>query len=245
MRRTARLTETFLIGLSVLGLGTTVTGQEPTQAVPNALKSQDRLGVPVWKARHEKFLERSNAGDVGLLFVGDSITQGWEGVPAIWDRFYGSRKAANYGIGGDQTGHVLWRLEHDELKNIAPKAVVLMIGTNNLGADRDEDIARGIAAVVTDLRKALPEAKILLLGVFPRSEKQDHFRERIKAINDHIRILDDGKTVRYLDIGPVFLEADGTISKQIMPDFLHLSGAGYQRWAEAIEPTLWTLLNEK
>ncbi len=244
MRHPARLGVSFAIGLAALVGNGWVVGQEPEKPTPNALKPQDR-DLPFWQQMHQRFLDRGHQGDIGVLFLGDSITQGWESVPKIWDRYYAPRKAANFGIGGDQTGHVLWRIDHDELKGIDPKAVVLMIGTNNLGGDKDGDIIDGIKAVVGEIREALPRTKILLLGVFPRAEKPGEMRERIKTINQGIAGLDDGQALKYLDIGSAFLEADGTISKEVMPDFLHLSPAGYRRWADAIEPTLWSLVDEK
>lgn len=217
-------------------LGQTATVREATTPVP-------REGA--WMNMHEEFLARTKAGNVDLLFLGDSITQGWRGVRKIWDRYYAPRNAANYGIGGDKTEHVLWRLEHGEIDGIKPKVVVLMIGTNNVRRDEPSDIAAGITAIVKTLRKKLPDTKILLLGVFPRSRTPDQARERVKAVNDRIAGLDDGKAVKYLDIAPRFLEPDGTISSEIMPDYLHLSSKGYRIWADAIEPTLWSMLEGK
>ena len=234
-----------LAGMALAALTASAVAQDPKTSAPNALTAQERT-QPWWQGMHQSFLERAKQGDVGLLFIGDSITQGWGNAPKVWDRFYGPRKPANFGIGGDQTGHLLWRIDHDELKGISPKAVVLMIGTNNLGSDKDADIAAGIEAVVKAIRAKLPDAKLLLLGVFPRSEKPtEQARGRIKDINERISKLDDGKSIHYLDIGKVFLEDDGTLSKEIMPDFLHLSTKGYRRWADAIEPTLWSLVDEK
>ena len=172
-----------------------------------------------------------------LLFLGDSITDGSAGGgKAVWEKNYAPLKAANFGIGGDQTQHVLWRIQNGELDGIKPKVAVLMIGTNNLGGNTDEEIADGIKAIVAELHKQTPETKLLLLGVFPRGIKaNDSNRARIKNINSIIAKLDDGgKTVKYLDIGDKFLEADGTLPKSIMPDALHPNGKGYEIWAEAI-----------
>ena len=179
---------------------------------------------------------------VGILFVGDSITDGWRGRGKdVFEKTYGSMDPFNIGIGGDRTQHVLWRLDHGEVEGISPKVAMLMIGTNNTGPNpSDEAIADGIKACVEDIHKHLPEAKILLLGVFPRSEKADApIRARIKHINEIISKLDDGgKTVKYLDIGDKFLAADGTLPKDIMPDYLHPNAKGYQIWADAVKPTL-------
>ncbi len=226
-------------------------------------KSDDPFEVPVntaivpeprpgpWVRQHEAFLERAKKGDVDLLFLGDSITAGWNGAGPVWSRYYGARKAANFGIGGDRTQHVLWRLENGEAEGIKPRVVVLMIGTNNVGRNTEPEIAEGVKAVVTRLREKFPETRVLLLGVFPRGLNRDKSQvttapdARIGRINRRLARLDDGKSVRYLDIGVDFLDATGQIPGAIMPDYLHLSRKGYQAWADAIEPTLWELLDEK
>jgi lysophospholipase L1-like esterase len=196
-----------------------------------------------WMKQHESFVERAKEGNIDLLFLGDSITQGWGGGgKGVWERFYGPRNTANFGIGGDRTQHVLWLLENGEVDGIKPKVAVLMIGTNNLGSDAPDEIAKGVVAIVKKLREKLPETKILLLAIFPRDENPSARRERLKSVNEQIARLDDGSMVRYLDIGPSFLNPDGTISKEVMPDFLHLSSKGYRIWADAMEPTLWSML---
>jgi lysophospholipase L1-like esterase len=200
--------------------------------------------------RHKQFLEIAKKGEVGVVFIGDSITQGWggkgdRGGDTAWKKYFEPLKAANFGIGGDQTGHVLWRItEGKELDDITPKVAVLMIGTNNSGRDNAEQIAEGITLIVKTIHQKTPKTKILLLGVFPRGEKPGTpIRAKLGDINKTIAKLDDGgKTVKYLDIGEKFLEPDGTLSKEIMPDFLHLSAKGYEIWAEAINPTLQSLL---
>ena len=195
-------------------------------------------------ARHKEFLAIAKKGDVEVLFLGDSITQGW-GNNKTWQKHFAPLKAANFGIGGDQTGHVLWRItEGKELEGITPKVAVLMIGTNNSGRDSAEQIAEGITLIVKTIHQKTPKTKVLLLGVFPRGEKAGTpIREKLAKINTIVSMLDDGgKTVKYLDIGAKFLEKDGTLTKEIMPDYLHLSGKGYEIWAEAITPTLTGML---
>ena len=223
--------------LALLASAFPTVAQEESTTAP-----VDRPGA--WQKLHEQYVERSNQGEVELLFVGDSITFGWNNNgKATWERFYGPRKAANIGIGGDRTQHVLWRLDHGEVDGIAPKVAVLMIGTNNLGSNTPEQIAEGVAADVQALRTKLPETKVLLLAIFPRDPEPSARRERLEAVNHRIaKLADTDEKVTYLDIGPHFLDADGTISKEIMPDFLHLSPQGYRIWADAMEPTLWSLL---
>ncbi|MDR3634486.1 MAG: platelet-activating factor acetylhydrolase IB subunit [Isosphaeraceae bacterium] len=236
-----------LAALAVLVCGPTAPGQEPKKkAAPESATVPKPREGNAWVKMHESFLERAKKGDVDLLFLGDSITQGWGGNgKEVWERFYGPRHAANFGIGGDRTQHVLWRLENGEVEGIKPKVAVLMIGTNNSGANSGDEIAEGVEAIVKKLHEKLPETKVLLLAVFPRGEKPNPTREKLAAVNQRIAKLDDGKTVKYLDIGPKFLNEDGTLSKDIMPDFLHLTSKGYRIWADAIEPTLWSMLDEK
>ncbi len=206
-----------------------------------------------WVKRHEGFVQIAKQGGVDLLFLGDSITDFWRrtephtGGKKIWDATYANQRAANFGISGDRTQHVLWRLQNGELNGISPKAVVLMIGTNNTGFERDTttprntpaEAAEGVAAIVRTLRAKLPQTKILLLAVFPRGEKPDHpQRKQVAELNRLISPLADGKNVRFLDIGQKFLNADGTMPNAIMPDFLHPGERGYEIWAAAIKQPL-------
>jgi lysophospholipase L1-like esterase len=226
-------------GLGVVCLiatGLSACAQGPETVVPKP------RGGP-WMGLHHRFVERAKQGKVDLLFLGDSITQGWN-ENEVWKRFYGPRNAANFGIGGDRTQHVLWRIQNGELETIEPKVVVLMIGTNNTSSASAEEIAQGITAIVEELRHRLPKAKILLLGVFPRGPKPDATREKLDSVNALIAKLDDGAHVKFLDIGKAFLNEDGAIAREIMPDYLHLSGKGYRIWADAMEPTLWSMLDE-
>lgn len=214
--------------------------------VPSTLKPEPREGG--WMDRHNSFNERVKQGDVDLLFIGDSITQGWEGAGKdVWAKHYGPRKAVNLGIGGDRTQHVLWRLENGNIAGIKPKLAVLMIGTNNSNGEDNtaEDIGAGIQAIAKKLRKDLPETKVLILAVFPRGEKPNPQREKNAKASEIASQLADNEMVYYLDIGPKFLEADGTLSREIMPDLLHLNPKSYGIWAESIEPTVAKLMGEK
>jgi lysophospholipase L1-like esterase len=203
-----------------------------------------------WMKRHEAFVEEAKKGGFEVLFQGDSITDAWRNNPArkIWDATFAPLKAANFGISGDRTQHVLWRLQNGEFEGLTlPKVVVLMIGTNNIGQKDPETAASaiaGIQAIVKEIHKKSEKTKILLLGVFPRGEKADNpHRATIKEINLAAAKLDDGgKTLKFLDIGEKFLQPDGTLPKEIAPDFLHLSEKGYQIWADAIKEPLAELL---
>jgi lysophospholipase L1-like esterase len=173
-------------------------------------------------------------GQVDVAFVGDSITARW-GNGENWKKHWGSYRAVNMGIGGDRTQNVLWRLQNGELDGYKAKLFVVMIGTNNTDKKTEpSDIAAGIKAIIELIRKKQPQARILLLGIFPRGEKPNPGREKIAAVNKLISQFHDGATVHYMDIGDKFLQPDDTISKEIMKDFLHLGSKGYDIWAEAI-----------
>lgn len=220
----------------------TVRGDEPQ--LHSAIKPEPRAGN--WMQRHESFNARVKQGNVDLIFLGDSITQGWEGAGVeIWEKHYAPRKAVNLGIGGDRTQHVLWRLDNGNVEGIQPKLAVLMIGTNNSGMNTSAEIADGITAIVKKLREKLPQTKILILGVFPRgADKTDARRLVNQGANAIVEKLADGEHVFYLDIGKAFLADDETLSKDIMPDLLHLSPKGYQIWAESIEEQVAKLMGE-
>jgi lysophospholipase L1-like esterase len=210
----------------------------------DAVKPVPREGN--WMLRHERMNERVKQGNVDLVFIGDSITQGWEGAGrAVWEKFYSQRNAVNLGIGGDRTQHVLWRLQNGNLEGISPKLAVVMIGTNNSGSNTPQQIADGIKAILDELQKRCPKTKVLLLGIFPRGETPEDPRRKVnEATNQIIAKYADNERVFYLDIGPKFLDDDGTLSREIMPDLLHLNQKSYTIWAESIEPLVKKLMGE-
>jgi lysophospholipase L1-like esterase len=207
-----------------------------------------------WLPRHEaKMAEiaRRNAANekTDVVFIGDSITEGWEKSGAkVFDANYKQLNGLALGFGGDHTENVLWRLLHGEVDGLDPKVAVLMFGTNNTG-DRQEDpktTAAGIKRNIDELRKRLPHTKILLLAIFPRDEKADgqsrQINERVNAI---IAGFADQKKVFFLNINQAFLDANGVLSKEIMPDLLHPNEQGYALWAKAMQPELQRLLELK
>jgi len=201
-----------------------------------------------WGARHEAVKERVQQGDVDLLMIGDSITHGWEsGGKELWEKHYAPRKAVNMGFSGDRTQHVLWRLDHGEIDGISPKLAVIMIGTNNSNGEDNtaEEIADGIKAICAKLRAELRKTKILILAIFPRGPQPSPQREKNARASELASKIADGKMIHYLDINAKFLEPDGTLSKEIMPDYLHPNTKGYQIWAEAMEPKIAELMGEK
>jgi len=201
------------------------------------------------RTRMAKFLDIARKGEARLVFLGDSITQGWEREgKAVWEKRYAPRKAANFGTSGDRTEHVLWRIDHGNFDGLSPSLIVVMIGTNNAGqrSEASAETAQGVRAIVDRLRTKCPKAKILLLGIFPRGETPaDPMRKLTVGTNALIEKFADGKTVIYKDIGRVFLDEKGVLHKEIMPDLLHLSAKGYELWAESIEGEIAAALEEK
>ncbi len=203
--------------------------------------------VEGWASRHESFNKRAQQGDIDLVFIGDSITHAWETVgKEVWDRYYGHRKSVNLGISGDRTQHVLWRLDHGNLAGISPRVAVLMIGTNNSNGIENtaEEIADGIIEIVKLLRSRLPRTKVLVLAIFPRGESPNPQRTKNATASEMAKKIADGRMVHYMDIGEHFLQADGTLTQEIMPDYLHLTPKGYRFWAIAIEGKLRELLGD-
>lgn len=180
------------------------------------------------------------AATTELIFDGDSITDGWHGGgKQIWADHYEKLHAFNFGISGDRTQHILWRLAQGQVDGMHPKLIALMIGTNNLSSNTPEEIADGVKAIVLDYQKRCPEAVVLIQAIFPRGEKAtDPNRAKIKTINEIIAKLADGKKVTFIDFGDKFLDAEGNLSREIMADFLHPTAKGYQIWADAIAPVI-------
>jgi beta-glucosidase len=201
-----------------------------------------------WLPRQDAVNERLKQGKVDMLFIGDSITQGWEGAgKEIWSTYYTPRNAVNMGFSGDRTQHVLWRLDHSNLEGLSPKLAIIMIGTNNSNRNDNtaEEIADGIIAICHRLRTKLPQTKILLLAIFPRNSEPSAQRQKNAEASRIISKVADGRTIYYLDINSKFLKKAGLLTKDIMPDYLHPNKAGYKIWAEAIEPKVARLMGER
>ena len=195
-----------------------------------------------WRDRNKAKNSQAKEGKAELAFIGDSITQGWEGRgKQTWEKYYSHRNPINLGFSGDRTEHVIYRLNKGNLNNIKPKVAVIMIGTNNTGhLDQDPDqVAEGVKEILNVVHTRSPKTKILLLGVFPRgAHKWDSKRINNESINQRIRRFADNESIHYMDIGHKFLDPDGHLPTSIMPDRLHLNEKGYQIWAESIEPKL-------
>ena len=233
----------FLLGFLLLSFGPTLASADQIKAAMPTPQTQSW-----WSTRHARAVARIQQGPVDLLFIGDSITQGWvEDGRRVWDTFYGRRRAVNLGFNSDQTDNVIWRLQHGELDGIAPKLTVLMIGTNNttMREDPPEHTAAGIQSILTTLRTRLPQTKVLLLAVFPRGASADDPHRLVnQAVNERLRAFADQRHVFFLDLGPRFLDKAGRLSEEVMPDALHPNERGYRLWAEGMEDLVKTLLGE-
>ena len=207
-----------------------------------------------WANRHAACVALMKSRQPEIVMLGDSITHFWGGDPdgegvagrrtAVeeWHRFFAGRRVVNLGYGWDRTENVLWRLTHGEFDGVNPKVVVVMIGTNNMDLNTTDEIAAGITEICGILHSRSPATRILLLGIFPRGASPDATRAKVDAVNERIAKLDGHDGVTYLDIGHVFLEPGGSISKDVMYDFLHPSALGYERWSAAMKPTLDRLM---
>ncbi|MDT8389534.1 MAG: GDSL-type esterase/lipase family protein [Lentisphaeria bacterium] len=200
-----------------------------------------------WLSQHREFLRLAEDKRIPLLFLGDSITQGWSGAgKKAWDAAFAPLGGVNFGIGGDEVQHVLWRVLNGEVDGLSPALVVLLIGTNNIGnaGHSGLDTAEGIKLLVNTLREKMPETAILLHKVFPRDQEAGTpFRREIAALNQSISSLKGEAGVTLIDVNHLFLEDDGTIAVSTMPDFLHLSMKSYHRWADVLLPEVRRLMS--
>lgn len=207
-----------------------------------------------WYARHEAVLKAGKAITPEIVLIGDSITHFWGGEPKDanpivrggeeWEALFGKYRTLNLGFGWDRTQNVLWRLDNGEFDGLKPKAVILNIGTNNFSqtenarASTPEETAAAVQEICRRIHEKAPEAQIILMAVFPRGEKPDNpHRQKINALNSLLKPLGEGKGIFFLDIEPQLVNADGTISKEILSDFCHPAPKGYKIWAEALKNT--------
>ncbi len=251
MKKT-RVTNTALAISIILGSCSPAFSQEVAPAAPKPAAqkptpaprtAETALSPTTINAnRQTEFLERAKDKSIKLVFLGDSITDGWPKMgKATWEKFYKKYNPADFGVSGERTEHTLGHIAAGVLDGLHPKVVVIMIGTNNIGQCKDEKpewVAAGVRKIVDTVHQKLPGTKVLLLGVFPRSTKDSPLRQAVTAINDIISKFDDEKKTRYLDITSKFLDAAGEIPKDIMPDELHPNAAGYEIWAKSMQPLL-------
>ncbi len=198
-----------------------------------------------WWTRFRQLNQRVKSAPATVMFIGDSITHGWEFAgQEAWMHYFAHMQPLNLGIERDGTENVLWRLEHGHLDGRPPRLAVVLIGTNNAGRDAPEEIASGVRRIVQRLHDRSTRTRILLLAIFPRgADRFDPHRIATQAANRYIARLVDNRTIFYLDIGPQFLNPDGTFRAGISRDHVHLTRLGYERWAQAMLPTLNRLLS--
>jgi lysophospholipase L1-like esterase len=217
-------------------------------AVPYEPRTPESSVTPAEKSRHNDFLREIVAGhgDFDFVLIGDSISDWWPRHGADSYARFAAWKPLDLGVAGETTEEVLWRLQHGELDGIHPKVFMIMIGTNNLGRYPDEKpewVAAGVKKIVETVRAKHPRGKILLLAVFPRgATESEPIRQRVAGVNKLLPALADGKDVVFMDIGTKFLDREGNLPREVMPDFLHPNDQGYRIWIEAVGPKLEELM---
>jgi lysophospholipase L1-like esterase len=229
-----RMKRTLLALLTALPFFTACAQDNP--AVVPAERNKEKW----WADRHQAKLNDPKRAEAKVVFLGDSITQGWEGAgKATWEKAIAPLGSLNLGYSGDRTEHALWRIDNGELDGLKPKLVVILLGTNNIGHKKSNpaQTTEGMKEILARIAKKLPETKVLLLGVFPRGKTADDaMRKGAAEITQLYSKLADGKSVQFLDINGKLSEPDGSLNKDVMPDYLHLSPKGYEMWAEAMMP---------
>ena len=233
----AKYSAALVLSLLVLASTSLTAGRTPADAV-----------TPVENSRHTKFLEEIHQrnGNIGLVLIGDSITDFWPGKGKDSYAEFAAWNPLDLGVSGEHTEHVLRRLLDGELDGYKAKAIMIRIGTNNIGhcaAEKPEWVAAGIKKIVETVKEKQPQAKILLLAIFPRgATADDNQNQRVIETNKLLPSLADNKTVFFMDIGKIFLDDQGNVKKELMPDFLHPNADGYKLWLEAVKPKLSELI---
>lgn len=226
-----------------------------TAIIPSTRPDYSPEQQAVWSKRHEDLVRLARRGRTQVAFFGDSLTEQWStSGKAEWERLLVPLGADNFGIGGDRTQQVLWRMQNGELDVMQPRIAVLLIGTNNtdpgMGGETSltprntpDEIVAGVTAIITHLRSRLPATRVLLQGLFPRGPKDGPVRAQIAHINAGLGRLDDGgQSVRFVDFGHIFLAADGSLPPRLTPDLLHLNEEGYRLWAAHLCPPILSML---
>lgn len=219
----------------------------PNSAVVPVTHNRD-FRVYDWAERHQQILDlnKPGASKAQVVLIGDSITHFWAGEPrsarvagAIsWEKYLAPHAPINLGYGWDRTENVLWRLQHGEVAGLKPKAYVVLIGTNNLSTNTVSETVEGIEVVCNEIRAKSPGAKILLLGLLPRSERPDGLRQKASEVNGLLITRAAKICDRYIDLSARYVQPDGRITKAMMSDFLHPTDLGYEIMGKAIDDTL-------
>jgi len=255
-RRSGAVTNATGIGLTCLAslmacwMGTTAMAEDAAKAATPAPRENTAVipmpgGSDTWRARHQAMNDRAKEGNVGLVYIGDSIVGNWRwDGKLVWDHYYAKRQGVILGISGDRTQQVLWRLQHGNIDGISPRLAMVMIGQNNGPFNTGEEIAAGVTTIVDTLRDKLPETRILVLAIFQRGKTPTPERAVLSKANEIVSRLADGKRVFFLDINDRFVRPDGSIPAELMPDWEHPNEDGHRVWAEAIEPKVAELMGD-
>jgi lysophospholipase L1-like esterase len=208
------------------------------------------------KLAHQDLVAKAKAGGIDLYFLGDSITRRWGCTDAVWAKNFANWKenffgwnAANFGWGADGIQNILWRIQNGELDGVNPKVIVILAGTNNIGAraggdEKVADIVRGLDALVATCRQKAPNAKIILTAIFPRNDSMATWPE-IQRVNEQLAKRADGKDIFYLNMNDKLANADGVLFEGMTIDKLHPTVKGYQVWADGLRPLLTKLLGPR
>lgn len=213
---------------------------EPSSVIPQPRYEND------WEHQVAQQFEAVTAEDYELVFVGDSITEYWgrEGQD-VWNEYFGNRNALNFGIGGDRTENVLWRIDHAQLDQLSPKVAVVMIGVNNYDVNDAYEISEGTRTIVDRLSDLWPDAQILVMGILPAGWRApNELRDTMAAASARVERTVPGGNVHYLNINERFLDAEGYLLPGLLIDAFHLSPKGYRVWAEEMEPVIAELLGD-
>ncbi len=228
--------------LSLVVGATSVLPSQQSQSTHASVIAAPRTDPGILERQALCIQRAKESAPVALVFVGDSITQGWEDAGAAsWKATFAEEGALNLGVSGDRTEHVLYRLQEAPLTRLHPKAVILLIGTNNLGhgtADARETLD-GTVKVIETIRAQVPDATLIACATFPRGERFNQQRGDILQVNQAVaRRFASDEHVVCLDLGSKFLDPDGSIPRSLMPDYLHLSPEGYAVWATGVKHAL-------
>jgi len=214
-----------------------------TSSATTATSPPDVQGDDRWMSMHRRFLQEARDAEPEILWIGDSLIQNLS-HSKIWEDSFCGMHSLNFGIGGDRTEHVLWRLENGELENLSPKIIVVLVGTNNHG-DTPSEIAEGLKAICTVLRDQQPQAFVVLLSLLPRGHMPNPLRERNKEVNVMLEEYVKGNSkLQMVNIDTGFIQADSSISHHDMYDYLHLTQKGYFKAFEPVNELLTQLLQE-
>ena len=222
---------------------TAVHHPRATAATLMQLPALERSSEPAWVKRHELIVKRAQSTDYDVMLLGDSITQGWDYQPDAWQAHLPEIRTLNAGIASDRVEHILWRVRHGLFSTAKPKAVVLMAGINNLAITSPQEIAGGLSQIITAIHQRSPSTQILLCGILPSGESANHPRRaKILRVNKLLAKLSDGQYTHYQDAGSRFLNLDGSFTRSISSDGVHLTHQGYAIWAKSLHSKLPRLL---